>query len=160
MRNRRWLVVTLIVSLAVNLALAGFVAGRISRPESGFSMLDPSISLFRVIRELPEARRDEFRPTVREHFRAVRGDIRRMRRAQRGISQALASEPFEPDELDRSLHEFRAALLDVQQGNHRVLVTVAGAMAPEERQMLLEAMKRPHRSRGPHRRDRGHSAPR
>jgi len=156
MRNRRWLIIGLIVSLTVNLALAGFVIGRMSRPGPAPGVLDPSLSLFRVIRELPDERRDNFRPTMREHFRALRVDIRRMRAAQRGINEALAQEPFEPEALNGALQEFRAALLDGQQDNHQVLVEVAATMTPEERRMLLEAMKRPRPgySRGPHRPDK------
>ena len=152
MRNRSWLAVGLVVSVAINLALAGFVAGQMSRPGPVPTALDPSLSLFRVLREMPEPRRAAFRPTVHEHFRTLRSDLRRMRAAQRGIDQALSREPFEAQALATALEDFRAALLDGQEDNHEVLVKVAGEMTPEERRMLLEAMKRPrheHR-RGPH----------
>lgn len=142
MRNRSWLIIGLIVSLGANLALAGFVAGQMSRPDRS-ATLDPSFGLFRVLRELPDARRDEFRPTIREHFRVLRGDLRRMRAAQRGIDDALAREPFEPDALDRALADFRSALLDVQQANHEVLVEVAQSMSGPERARLVAAMKQP-----------------
>ena len=152
MRNRRWLILGLIVSVAINLGLAGFVAGQMSRPGPVPAVLDPSLSLFRVLREMPEPRREAFRPTVREHFRSLRGDIRRMRAAQRGIDQALSTEPFDAEDLAGALGEFRSALLDGQEDNHEVLVQVARQMTSEERRMLLEAMKRPrheHR-RGTH----------
>lgn len=142
MPSRKWLIALLGVSLAVNLALGGFLVGQMSRPERP-TMLDPSLSLFRAVRELPDARRDEFRPTIRAHFRELRGDIRQLRAAQRGIEAALTEEPFRPDALDAALTQFRTALLDSQQRNHRLLVDMAAAMTPEERALLVEEMKRP-----------------
>lgn len=142
MRNRKWLVMGLVISVAVNLVLAGFVAGdHMSRgPVPG--MLDPSLSMFRVLRQLPDERREEIRPVVREHFRSMRGDLHRIRQAQRGINEALEQEPFDPKVLNDALADFRAALLDGQQENHLVLVRVATAMTAEERQALQEAMTR------------------
>lgn len=145
MGNRKWLVAALIVSLAVNLALAGFVAGRMSAPGPAPAMLDPAMSLFRVVRHLPDERREAFQPPLREHFRALRGDLRRMREAQRDINLALEEEPFQPQALAQSLSDFRDALLTSQQANHALLVRLAAEMTPQERLALREAMAR----RGP-----------
>jgi uncharacterized membrane protein len=155
MRNRNWLIIGLIVSVGANLALAGFVAGQMSRHDRPASM-DPSFGLFRVLRELPDARRDEFRPTMREHFRGLRGDLRRMGVAQRGIDEALAREPFAPEALAEALAAFRAALLDSQQSNHEVLVKVAASMTPAERELMVDAMKRPRAIYRRRSRDEGH----
>lgn len=152
MPSRKWLIALLVVSLAVNLALGGFLAGQMSRPDRP-AMLDPSLSLFRVVRELPEPRREEFRPTLRAHFRELRGDIRQLRAAQRGIDAALTAEPFRPEALSDALAQFRTALLDSQQRNHRLLVDVAATMTAGERARLVEEMKRP---RLLHRRSRDH----
>jgi uncharacterized membrane protein len=161
MRNSKWLIIGLVVSIAANLALAGFVAGQMSRPGPVPAMLDPSLSLFRVIHQLPEARGEAFRPTVRAHFRSLRGDLRRMREAQHGINEALTQEPFEPEALEQALTAFRAALLDGQRENHQVMVKVAESMTSEERQVLLEAMQRPHREHAHklHRVDRERPSP-
>lgn len=152
MPSRKWLIALLVASLAVNLALGGFLIGRMSRPDRP-AMLDPSLSLFRVVRTLPDARRDAFRPTLRAHFRELRGDIRELREAQRGIEAVLTEEPFRPEALDEALTEFRTALLDSQQRNHRLLVDVAATMTADERAKLVEEMKRP---RLMHRRSRDH----
>lgn len=158
MRNRKWLVIGLVLSVGANLALAGYLVGQMSRPDRP-PMLDPSLSLFRVVRELPDARRDLFRPTMREHYRVLRGDIRRLREAQRGIDQALAREPFEAEALALALESFRGALLTSQQDNHALLVNVAASMTADERQKLLQAMERPrrhrHRSSDDHAREGG-----
>ncbi|MEQ8857113.1 MAG: periplasmic heavy metal sensor [Pseudomonadales bacterium] len=147
MGSSRWLLVVLIASLAVNLALAGFVVGRLSGPDGlAPASLDPSLGMFRVLRELPEARREALGPPLRDHFRGLRGELRRMREAQRQINDALAAEPFDADALTAALGGFRAALLDSQQANHALLVRMARAMTAEERALLIDAMTRgrPH----------------
>lgn len=143
MRNRSWLIIGLIVSLGLNLALGGFVVGQMTRPGPSPAMLDPSLALFRVVRELPDPRREALRPVMREHFHTLRGDIRRIRRAQREINEALSREPFDPAALDRALGEFRAALLDGQEDNHEALVRLAGRLTADERRQLQRMMTRP-----------------
>lgn len=142
MRNK-WLIASLVASLAVNLALAGFVIGRLSMPGPVPAALDPSLGMFRVLRDLPESRRDELRPAMREHFRSLRGDLKRMRSAQRHINTALAAQPFDAAALNAALERFREALLESQVANHQALVRVAADMTPAERQLLRQSMTRP-----------------
>lgn len=149
MYNPKWLLGTLIVSVAVNLALIGFVAGKLTMPGPAPATLDPSIALFRVLRELPEGRQEELRPVIRKRFRGLRRDIRDMRAAQRRINEVLVSEPFDAQALDSALDAFRSALLASQRDNHAMLVRVADGMTAEERALLRDSMTR-----------RGHARPR
>lgn len=142
MRNRSWLLIGVAVSVAINLALGGFIAGHMLRPGPVPAMLDPGLSLFRVIHDLPEPRREAFRATMGERFRTMRGDLRRIRQAQRAINQALEQEPFDAPALEQALKRFRMALLAGQKDNHEVLVKVAAAMTPDERHALRDAMTR------------------
>lgn len=142
MYNPRWLAGALIVSVAVNLALIGFVAGRLTMTGPVPANLDPSIGLFHVLRELPEGRRGELRPVIRKHVRGLHGDIRDMRAAQRRINDVLVTEPFDAQALDAALDAFRSALLASQRDNHAMLVRVAGSMTAEERAMLRDSMTR------------------
>lgn len=146
MLSNKWLVAALIISLAANLALAGFVAGRLSGsgPVPAF---DPSLALFRMLRDLPEERREQLRPSLHEHFRSMRGDLRDLRRAQRRIDSALTAGQFDAEALSAALDDFRRALLDNQRDNHAMLVRVASTMSVEERVLLKESMTR----RGGHR---------
>jgi uncharacterized membrane protein len=147
MFNNRWLTAVLVVSLAGNLALAGFISGRLSGHGPAPAAMDPSLGLFRMLRELPDERREQLRPTVREHFRSMRGDLRDLRGAQRRINNALTAEPFEADALTAALDDFRRALLDNQRENHAMLVRVASTMSAEERALLRNSMTRRESSR-------------
>jgi len=144
MRNR-WLLLALAASLGLNLVLAGFVVGRLSGPGPVPATLDPSVGMFRILPRLPEPRREALKPRVREHFRALRDELRRMRSAQQGINEALTAEPFAAEELTAALARFRAALLASQEQNHDLLVGIADDMSPAERRLLRDAMTRRHR---------------
>lgn len=149
MRNRNWLVAGLVVSLAVNLLLVGFVAGhRLARAGVAPAMMDPSLALFRVVRRLPEPRREAFQPVMREHFRAMGGKLDRMRRAQKDVNDALTAEPFDAEALQAALEHFRAALLELQRNNGNLLVKVANTMSADERRQLEQAMVRRHHAPG------------
>lgn len=152
MHARRWLLVALILSLAGNIALAGFVAGRMSMPGPLPASFDPSIGLFRVLHQLPDARREALRPVLREHFHALRQDLAALRTSQRRINAVLEEPDYDPAELSRALGEFRSALLASQQVSHESLVRVASAMTPQERLLLRDAMTR----RGPAHRGPGY----
>jgi uncharacterized membrane protein len=140
MRTRNWLTVALAASVAVNLALVGFLAGR-AGPAPGMTMPpDPSLGAFRVLRDIPESRRDALRPLLREHLRAVRPHLRRLRSAQADIRHALEAEPYDSKALDTALAEFRGALATSQRHSHQALSRLAANMTPGERRLLLDAM--------------------
>lgn len=148
--SRKWTLAALAVSLTLNLLLAGFVAGRLLEPRMGPPRMDPSLAFFPALRELPEARREELRPLMREQFHHARGNMRRMRTAQREVHDALLAEPFSATALADALTGFRAALLASQEGSHAALVRLAEALSPAERRTLAMAMREaPHR-RFPH----------
>jgi uncharacterized membrane protein len=150
MSYRNWLLAALAVSLVINLGLGGFVLGRMTGA-APTPTLDPMLTTLRLVRDLPEQRRQELRPLLREPFRAMRPEIRRMWAAQRRINEALAADPFDPDALDDALAEFRDALVASQQRSHPGLVRLVVAMTPQERVLLRDAMGSPPERR--HRRE-------
>jgi uncharacterized membrane protein len=144
----------LAISLGINLALAGFIAGRMIEPRFGPPRLDPALAFFPVVRQLPEERRDVLRPIMSAEFAAVRPNMRRMAAAQRAIRDALTAEPYSEDALADALAEFRSALLASQEDSHAALVRLASALTQDERNMLATSMRHgPHpgirRSGGP-----------
>jgi uncharacterized membrane protein len=151
MNYRNWLVIALGVSLVVNLALGGFVLGRMTAA-APMQTVDPTLTTLRLVRDLPDERRRALRPLLRESVRAMHPEVRRMRAAQHRINASLAAEPFDPDELDAALREFRDALVASQQLSHPGLVRLVVAMTPRERALLRDAMGSPPEVR--YRRDR------
>ena len=143
--SRKWIVGGLVLSVTVNLLLAGFVAGRLLEPRMNPPHMDPTLALFPALRELPDARRAELRPLVREEFRKARPEMRRMMKAQRAINAALTAEPFSEAALSAALTDFRTALLASQEGSHAALVRLARELTPAERHLLVTSMRHGHR---------------
>lgn len=153
-RSGKWLVTALALSLAINLALVGFLAGRWLQTAGPPAGHDPALLLWPAVKGLPAAEREALRPVLRHSLRASRDQVRAIRRAQRGVQESLRSEPFSAPELARALEELRRALNDGQVLRHAALVQVAERLAPEERRRLAKDLaahgRPPIGSRPPH----------
>jgi len=143
--SRKWMFAALAISVGINLALAGFMAGRMIEPRFGPPRLDPALAFFPVVRQLPEERRDVLRPIMSAEFGAARPNMRRMIAAQRAINDALTADPYSEKTLAAALADFRGALLASQEDSHAALVRLANALTQDERNMLAGAMRH-----GPH----------
>ena len=147
MRNK-WLIAALVVSVVVNLALAGFVAGRLTRgiaPAPGF---DPMVGVTRLVRFLEEDRRREVMADLRDRRREFRASLRGVRGAQGQIVEAVRADPFDEEDLRRALAEFRGRLEASQAGSHEMFATMVVRLTPEERRFLAEALRGPRWRRG------------
>ncbi len=142
MTNNKWLIVALIVSVAVNFALAGFFIGRASNLDLHRTIMDPTLGFSRVLRQLKDERRAELRPLIRQHFREMRPSLGGIRQAQKELNQALTAEPFDAPVLAAALEQFRVHLSDSQAASHASLIDLVGALEPSERRLLVESMRR------------------
>ena len=142
MSKTRWLAVLLAVSLAVNLGLAGFAAGRMFSGFHGGPLHDPARGLARSLRGLPDERRDALRPLLRAEMRRIGPSVRELRGAQRDLIELASAEPFDRQALEAALERFRNELLASQERSHRALVEVMAALTEAERRQVLESMRR------------------
>ena len=145
MNRTRWLAVLLAASVALNLGLAGFAAGRLFSGVHGGPLHDPARGLAHALRGLPEERRDVLRPMLRSQMGTVGQTFRNLREAQRDLVASAAAEPFDRAALEGALQRFRGELLASQERSHRAFVEVMAVLNAEERQRVLESMRR----RGP-----------
>ena len=145
MNKTRWLAVLLAASVAVNLGLAGFAAGRMFSGFHGGPLHDPARGLARSLRGLPEERRDELRALLRSEMRPMGPRIRQLRGAQRDLVELASAEPLDRQALEGALERFRNELLASQERSHRALVEVMAVLSADERKQVLESMRR----RGP-----------
>lgn len=137
--NSKWLAIILLLSLAINLALGGFIAGR----TSGFGPAhDPSHMFPRWVRTLPEPRRDELRPLIREHFKHMRPHLGQMRDSRRAVHQAIVADKFDAQQLQQALAAMRAAQNEVFDNNDQAFVRFVGQLSKTERQQLAERPRR------------------
>lgn len=154
--RRNWLNVLLVVSLTVNLILAGFLAGRLSASHPLWGAHpDPTTGLFRMVREFDPARRKQLQPLLREHFATLHPQIRVIRDQHRVIVAALTAEPFDAQVLATELARAREQLMSTQVASHTALVELASQLDPTERAQLAKGIHR----RGRHHRIGPRAAP-
>ncbi len=152
MTGNRWLIVVLVLSLAINFALAGFFIGRASNIDLQRSVMDPTLGFSRILGQLSDERRSELRPLIRNHFRDMRPSLKGIRQAQIELNQTLTAEPFDARALAVALEQFREHLSSNQSVSNASLVALVTALEPGERRLLIESMHRGRRHQAPSRR--------
>lgn len=146
----KWLVGVLIVSVVLNVAAVGFLAGFLGKGKPGGRVVDPTVGLALLMRNLPDERRQELAregaPVLSdgELRQSIRISMRELRSAQRTIGQAIAAEPFDPEVLAAALARYREHFADNQAGNHQALVDILARLTAEERRRFLETMRSGH----------------
>ncbi len=140
----RWLIVLLVVSVAINFALAGYLLGR-SSDRPGF---DPTRGYVFWARSLPEDRRAELAPLIRKDLRAKRPNTRALRRQHRQVNEILRAEVFDKEALSAALAKLREGHHQGQAASHEAFVSFVEQLSLTERQALAEDLSRP-RMRNP-----------
>ena len=146
-KKRRWLIPSLVVSLALNLLVVGVVLGalvsgggkhrgdRDAGPARGF-IGEP------FLRALPQ----EDRRALARNFRDNPGSIQETRQALaervEGFLGALRAEPFDLDVAAGYLSEQRALIVDRQKLGERLLLERFAAMSAEERSAYADRLEK------------------
>lgn len=143
MSARRWLIIGLTASVALNLLLVGFLIGRVSgMPRPVAFQANTQASIGWMMRNLPEERREVLRDDAREHFRGVRPELRALREAQKRLFAILSADELDQEALNNVLAELRTRSDAIQAANLALLEHLAGKVTPEERRMLAEGLTR------------------
>lgn len=143
----RWLVIALAVSVAFNVGMLGIGIGYATGTPHWGRGVDATAGLARLLRSLPEARREELirggAPALSdgELRRRIGASMRDLRGSQRLIARALAEEPFDPDRAAEALARFREHFAANQASSHEAFVAILDRLTPEERHRFLETMR-------------------
>lgn len=148
--SRLWRAV-LVISLGLNLLVAGLVVGALSRdhdrkpPRGGFDFQSGPLGS-----ALSREDRREIGRNMRE--RHERGDFGRNMRGERqrmalAIKEIVSVEPFDQQALEAVLAEGREVGSRVQRAAHESLVDHIAAMTPEERAAFAERLGQDKRRR-------------
>ncbi|MQQ08863.1 periplasmic heavy metal sensor [Epibacterium sp. SM1979] len=148
-KGPRWVRILLVISLAVNVAVVGVMAGTAYRIKDRRGGHDgpPSLSVM-VFRAMePEMRRDLMRRAAGHHK-----DLRAQRHADRdALYQALRAEPFDAAAVAAVLEEQAQRQYQVREGLRMVWLEEVSQMSAEERAQLIERLENP-----PHHRFKEH----
>ena len=142
MNTNRWLVLALLVSLAINLLIAGVVIGR--HLDGGA----PSRMHFEwLMQDLDDATRSKMRKNMHEQMKNTRPHRHDLRQAQRALHEAILTEPFEEDRVKAAMAEVRAASARLQQTMHDQMIQILSEMSAEDRTKVFSILSRMERRR-------------
>ncbi len=149
----RWERVALVLSLAVNLAVAGVVAGFLLRgpaPERDRVYL-PIEGMRHIHRVLPPEERAALRSEMRARFGDLPDHRAHLRELRGQMLAALAAEPFDPKALDAVMAEQSTYWRNASDQARAAFVAHVEAMTPQARanfaRALAEANERPRRDK-------------
>lgn len=148
MKSKRALVITLVVSIALNLVAAGVFLGRQAGPRPEMHRVDPVFGMRRLLGDLPEQRAHELAPLYRAYFSAMRPRFREIRDTQETLRVAMLSNPLDEAGLRAALSSFEAQLAGSQQASLDAFIALAAELTLTERQQLVENMNRRPERRG------------
>ena len=138
----------LIGSLALNLLVAGVVAGswiqhKRHHPMMGFggSRGTEEIGLHGFLRTLPKERASELRALVKGEKPDLKPLFAATRAARLAAADAMAAEPFSKDGLTEAFGKIDAAEANVKAAARTVITAAAGHMTAQERLALSERWK-------------------
>jgi len=137
---KRWIVVALVLSAALNLFALGFIAARAWNPH-GLHRAHGEHGPFLGPRGLM---REGFGPetqpmldkVMKHHGAMLRSEHGELRRARRAVRDALLNEPFDAPVLEAALAALRARTDSSQARMHEALVELAGTLPREQRKLL------------------------
>lgn len=142
-RSPLWMRAALFVSLALNLAVVGIVAGALAgrrTPEGPDLPRDPSSALY--LRALPGSQREALQEGMRHEHQHFRVDPARLRAEAEATLSVLRADPFDPAAFAARIAEQRRAMTERVSVGDRLLVERLAAMKPGERQAYADRLER------------------
>ncbi|MEM7096676.1 MAG: periplasmic heavy metal sensor [Pseudomonadota bacterium] len=139
----KWLGIALVISLVINLALAGFVAGRLTK---GFVQGPPAHDITRAYprfaNELTDQRKADLRPQIREYLKSMRGSRTELREARGAVNAAILASPFESRGLEQALEQMNAVQQNLTQSAQNSFVQFISSLDEAERARFVERSRR------------------
>ena len=140
MMRPKILLIALVISLAINFAMLGFAVARMIFEPTSFAN---SIHISpRWAYHLPDERRKELRPLLREQFKRARAQRLLLRKKHRAVQHVLAAEDFSEKSLNQALVDLRSALQTSQSQSHIDFSGFVTQLTAAERKDLAKELLR------------------
>ncbi|MCE3290381.1 MAG: hypothetical protein K0R83_2393 [Caulobacter sp.] len=143
------LIIGLIVSVALNLFLAGLIVGGVVVARRAAELRPPPMAgaqnrvpLWRAGDELPQPKRRAFRQMFRQAGLDTRDDIRRSRAIRREAIDSLESAGFDAKAAIASMNEARRVDSDARSQVEARILEFAATLTPQERELLAQGLRR------------------
>jgi len=144
--------ILLIVSLALNLFLAGLVASALvlgrNKPDERQGRRGPR-AFWAAAEQLPEAKGDALRQRLKQQAQASHALADEVRAARGDAAEAMSREPYDPAAVNAALERARTQEVVLRKSFDESVVRFAAELTPAERRVLAEALRR-RRGEPPH----------
>jgi uncharacterized membrane protein len=134
----------LVLSLAVNLLIAGATGVRYFYPErlerwsgASFTQLLPR----RFLSDLPDERRREFLDDLKSRREVFRQSRTEMREAALRFAAALERNPYDEAEVNAAVQEFTRLSTQMVDSGTQVTLNIVRKLSPEERTLLSQNVR-------------------
>lgn len=136
--RRRLMTWVLVLSLGINLLIAGGITTRIlSRPDG--RPIPPNLSWIMYSLD-DEAAEEKIRPQM-EEFGKIMWPLRgAMFRAQRHVNELMIEEPMDRTAIAAAFDELRQASLEYQETTHQQTIAIFAMLTPAQREQAMSFM--------------------
>ena len=141
-RKWNWTRTLLVVSLGINLLVAGMVVGAaFSHGKS--DRRDPFFGggMRPYVASLPESQREHVRDRLLHNREAAREARQELRRSAQGVRDAITAKPFDADALNSAFSAQRSVYDGIAASGHHALVEILSGMTDEERAQFIARLK-------------------
>lgn len=140
----RGLTILLMLSLAANVFLGGFLAGRWFGGPHPHRMvvhgqMDRGAGMFRDTRVLSEEGREAFHGVFKERRDDLRPSFREMRRLRDEFGAALAADPWDRARVEKAFADLREVEMSHQAAFSATLIDAFEKLSAADRKALVEA---------------------
>lgn len=141
-KNWNWTKTLLVISLGLNLLVAGMVVGSAFSHRKG-GRPDPFLGggMRPYVSSLPEKQREHVRDRLLHNREAARAARQELRQSARNVRDAITAEPFDADALNTAFAAQRSVYDGIAANGHHALVEILAGMSDAERAQFIARLK-------------------
>lgn len=141
--TKPWVKYLLVVSLGLNLAVAGLVIGAkvAGFDRRGHSPPPGASGMRHFMHALPDSQRREVRKYFRKNRAKLHSNGGAMRGAMENIQAVIVAQPFDADALNTAFEQQRAHIITMTTDAQTAFVDIIAGMSDEERKQYVANME-------------------
>ncbi len=134
----KWMLAALLISVAINLSIAGFVGAQWFR-HSGFGPQQASMMFDRraALSTLEEAERKEINQIWKSHRPELKEKLRDFRKSKNALSRLLSSQEMDEDAINSAFVTMNTQRNAVEGTLYSALLETAQALPPDDRKKFF-----------------------
>lgn len=137
----RWIKIALVISLGINIGIAGILVGSALRaPEARRSNIEHPDGVAMLARAMPQSHQRELRETLRNQRDELRPDRQELQNLRQRFVVALRAEPFNIDAVRETFAAQRVILDHLTASGHAAVVGQIEQMTPQDRQLYIRRL--------------------